>query len=188
MPLTAIDANTALIVIDMQKGIAGYPMLRPLGEVVDQINILADAFRRLHLPVVLVVAAGASPGRTEHSARSGAPLAPDATELLPELSRGPDDHLITKYARGAFSGTALEQYLKDKGVTQVIIVGVATSNGVESTARQAFEAGFNVTLAVDAMTDGNQEAHDHSIARIFPRLGETGTTRDVVKLLDETRG
>lgn len=168
MPLTTIDANTALIVIDMQKGIAGYPMLHPLGEIIGKINILSDAFRRNNLPVVLVVAAGSSPGRTEHSGRGSAPLAPDATELLPDLSHAPSDHLVTKYARSAFSGTGLEDYLKDKGVTQVVVVGIATSNGVESTARQAFEAGFNVTLAIDAMTDGNQQVHDHSIARIFP--------------------
>jgi aryl-alcohol dehydrogenase-like predicted oxidoreductase/nicotinamidase-related amidase len=181
MPITTIDANAAIIVIDMQKGIAGYPMLHPLSAVVAQINSLAEAFRRLDLPVVLVVAAGSSPGRTEHSARGSAPIAPDATELLPELSQGPDDHRIAKHARGAFSGTGLEQYLKDKGITQVVVVGIATSNGVESTARQAFEAGFNVTLAIDAMSDGTQEAHDHSITRIFPRLGETGTTEDIVK-------
>jgi nicotinamidase-related amidase len=56
--------------------------------------------------------------------------------------------------------------------------------GVESTARHAYELGFNVTLALDAMTDLSLEAHDNSIARIFPRLGETGSTRQIVDLLD----
>jgi nicotinamidase-related amidase len=72
-------------------------------------------------------------------------------------------------------------------VTQVVIAGIATSIGVESTARNAHEFGFNVTLAVDAMTDRNADAHANSITRIFPRLGETGTTREIIDLLADTR-
>jgi nicotinamidase-related amidase len=65
-----------------------------------------------------------------------------------------------------------------------VIAGVATSVGVESTARHAHEYGFHVTLAVDAMTDTNADAHHNSITRIFPRLGETGTTREIIELVD----
>lgn len=65
-----------------------------------------------------------------------------------------------------------------------MLTGVATSIGVESTARQAYELGYNVTLAVDAMTDLNADAHVNSIERLFPRLGEIGTTQDIVALLD----
>jgi nicotinamidase-related amidase len=68
----------------------------------------------------------------------------------------------------------------------VVIVGIATSFGVESTARHACELGFNVTLAVDAMTDMNADAHTNSITRIFPRLGETGTAQQIIDLLDST--
>jgi nicotinamidase-related amidase len=67
-----------------------------------------------------------------------------------------------------------------------VIAGVATSIGVESTARQAHEHGFNVTLAVDAMTDANPDAHTNSVTRIFPRLGETGTAQEIIDLLDRT--
>jgi nicotinamidase-related amidase len=90
---------------------------------------------------------------------------------------------VSKRTWGAFTGTGLDDYLKFAGVTQVVVCGVATSIGVESTARQAHELGFNVTLAVDAMTDLSAEAHANSLERIFPRLGETGTTRDVLDLL-----
>jgi nicotinamidase-related amidase len=84
---------------------------------------------------------------------------------------------------GAFTNTDLEARLKGLGVTQVVLAGVATSIGVESTARHAYELGFNVTLAIDAMTDLSLEAHDNSVARIFPRLGETGSTQEIVDLL-----
>jgi nicotinamidase-related amidase len=86
---------------------------------------------------------------------------------------------------GAFTNTDLEEYLKKQGVTQVVIAGIATSFGVESTARHAHELGFNVTLAVDAMTDMNADAHTNSITRIFPRLGETGTAQQIIDLLDD---
>lgn len=64
------------------------------------------------------------------------------------------------------------------------MAGVATGTGVESTARQAYEQGFNVTLAIDAMTDARPEAHEYSIKHVFPRLGETGTTQEIIDLLD----
>ena len=72
-----------------------------------------------------------------------------------------------------------------RGVTQVVLTGVATSAGVESTARSAYDLGYNVTLVVDAMTDRDADAHRHSVEKIFPRLGETATTDDVLKLLRE---
>jgi len=75
--------------------------------------------------------------------------------------------------------------MKKLGVTQVVIAGIATSIGVESTARYAYELGFNVTLAIDAMTDMNLDAHTNSVTRIFPRLGETGTTQEIIDLLDK---
>ena len=187
MPLTQIDPKTALVVIDMQRGIAAYPTVHPLSDVTRQVNVLIDAFHRHDLPVVLVVAAGGSPGRTEHPSRGNVALPPEATDLLPDLHHEPQDHRVTKKARGAFSNTGLEEHLKSAGVTQVVVVGVSTSNGVESTARQAYEAGFNVTLAVDAMTDGAPDSHEHSLKRIFPRLGETGSTEELVALLDRSR-
>jgi nicotinamidase-related amidase len=64
-----------------------------------------------------------------------------------------------------------------------VIVGIATSNGVEVTARQAYELGFNVTLVTDAMTDRQADAHAWSVTRVFPRIGETGTTQEILDLL-----
>ena len=183
MPITTLDPWTALIVIDLQKGIAGYPTVHPLDDVVEKTNSLSTAFRNAGLPVVLVVAAGGSPGRTDQPRRGHDNPPPEALELVPNLLTEPGDIRIQKHARGAFSNTGLEARLRRLGVTQVVVVGVATSNGVESTARQAYEAGFNVTLPVDAMTDIAAENHEHSVSRVFPRLAETGTTQDVLSQL-----
>ena len=103
--------------------------------------------------------------------------------MIPELNKQPGDIVVTKQTWGAFPTTDLESQLKAKGVTQVVVAGVATGTGVEATARQAYEQGFNVTLAVDAMTDTRPEAHAYSLSHVFPRLGETGTTREIIDLL-----
>ena len=131
---------------------------------------------------VVLVTGGAS-GRTERS-HSLEGLPADWADLVPELNAQASDLRVTKRTWGAFTNTDLEARLKALGVTQLVLAGVATSIGVESTARHAYELGFNVTLALDAMTDMSLEAHDNSVARIFPRLGETGSTREIVDLLD----
>lgn len=182
MATTSLDPKTALIVIDLQKGIVSRPGIDRAGEVVERAATLAGAFRRHGLPVVLVNVVDRPPGRTEQSFGGGA-FPPGFADLIPQLNQQPQDHLISKRTPGAFTHTDLESYLKQAGVTQLVIVGISTSIGVESTARQAYELGFNVTLAVDAMTDLNAETHANSVTHIFPRLGETGTTQNVIDLL-----
>jgi len=181
--VTMIDPKIALIVIDLQEGIVSLPTVHPVAEVVARAGALANAFRRHRLPVVLVNVDASAPGRTEQTRRT-AEFPAGWTDLVPELNRQPQDHLVTKRSWGAFTNTGLEAHLKAHGVTQVVIAGVSTSAGVESTAREAYALGFNVVLAVDAMTDMNLDAHGNSVARIFPRLGETGTTREIVDLLE----
>jgi nicotinamidase-related amidase len=184
MPLTQIDSAAALIVIDLQKGLAGFPMAHPMSKIVDRSARLARAFRDCGLPVVLVNVAGRAPGRTE----AGVPklsLPPDWTELIPELKQQAGDYLVTKQRVGAFIGTSLDDILRRRGVTQVFLAGVATSMGVESTGRSAYDLGYNVVFVVDAMTDRDTEVHGHSVEKMFPRLGETATTDGVLKFLDE---
>jgi nicotinamidase-related amidase len=185
MALTTLDPITALVVVDLQSGIVSLPLIHPIADVVARACALAAAFRRRGLPVVLVNVDGGAPGRTERP-RPGGPFPDGWTDFIPELDRQPGDIVVTKRTWGAFASTDIERQLKVRGVTQVVIVGVATGTGVESTARQAYEAGFNVTLATDAMTDARPDAHDYSIARVFPRLGETGSTQSVIDLLERT--
>ncbi|WP_024510588.1 isochorismatase family protein [Bradyrhizobium sp. ARR65] len=182
MAISTLDPNTALLVIDLQKGIAALPTAHPMQDVINNAATLLDAFRGRDLPVVLVNVDARAPGRTERSfSTDGFPA--DWTDLVPELKQQPGDHAVTKRTWGAFTNTDLERYLRQRGVTQVVVAGVATSAGVESTARHAHELGFNVALAVDAMTDMDSEAHLNSVTRVFPRIGETGTTRELIDRL-----
>ncbi|MDE1916791.1 MAG: isochorismatase family protein [Sphingomonadales bacterium] len=183
MAVTQLDPRTALVVVDLQKGIAALPCAHPMDGVVAKAATLVRAFRRHDLPVVLVNVTGVAPGRAEHS-MSGFVFPPDFADLLPELERQPTDILVTKRTWGAFTGTDLEARLRALGVTQLVLCGVATSVGVESTARFAHELGFNLTFATDAMTDMSVEAHDNSLTRLFPRMGERGTTAHIIALLE----
>lgn len=180
MPLTKLDSTAALIVIDLQKGILSMPTVHPASEIVDRAAQLARAFRERGLPVVLVNVSGRAPGRTD----AGTPkfsFPPDWTELVPELDPQSTDYFVTKQRVGAFIGTGLDDYLRQRGVTQVFLAGISTSAGVESSGRSAFDYGYNVVFVVDAMTDRDADAHRRSVEKIFPRLGETDTTDNVLK-------
>lgn len=195
MALTTLDPSTALVVIDLQGGIVGAPTQPYSGpEVVARTVELADAFRAAGLPVVLVRVsfaedgADAVPGRTEQQ-RAGGGTRPEGWDVIvDDLAGHPADIRITKRNWGAFHGTDLDVQLRRRGVTQIVLTGIATSIGVESTARAAHEHGYHVTLATDAMSDLDTVAHTHSIERIFPRLGETGTSAEVLELLAKTHG
>ncbi|MFE6689201.1 isochorismatase family protein [Streptomyces sp. NPDC057743] len=182
MPATTLDATTALVLIDLQKGITALPTIHPAAEIVARGAQLAAAFRAHGLPVVLVNVTGGAPGRTEAGGRGGTPPA-DWAELVPELGAQPGDLRVTKRRWGAFHDTDLDAELRRRGVTQVVFAGIATSIGVESSARAAHEHGYHVTVAVDAVTDLDADAHHNSVRRIFPRLGETDTTEALIGLL-----
>jgi nicotinamidase-related amidase/MFS family permease len=186
MPLTTIDTNAALIVIDLQKGVVETPTVHPVGQIVGRAATLAEAFRQHGLPVVLVKVTGRAPGRTDRSGSPGIIDSPDWTDLVGEIGPGPGDHLVTKQRRSAFHDTGLDAHLRGLGVTQVVLTGISTTSGVESTARSAYDHGYHVVLATDAMTDVDPDAHANSIERIFPKLGETATTAEILDMLAKT--
>jgi nicotinamidase-related amidase len=183
MPLSQLDQHPALIVIDLQKGIVRFPLAHPSHEISGKAALLAKAFRARGFPVVLVNVAGGAPGRTDVSHHFDPPA--DWADLIPELDQQPGDHTVTKTRWGAFHNTDLDAHLKSLNVSQVFICGIATSIGVESTARHAHEHGYHVVLVMDAMTDMDSVAHQHSIDKVFPRLGESTTTNDLLSLLKE---
>lgn len=183
MPLTKLDTIPALVVIDLQKGIVGMATVPPANEIIGRVVHLARVFRDRGLPVVLVNVTGVAPGRTDAGPRNLSSLPADWTELVPELERHADDYLISKRRAGAFIGTSLDEDLRKRGVTQVFVTGIATSLGVESTVRSAYDHGYNVVVVTDAVADRDAEANRHCIEKLFPRLSETDTTENVLKLL-----
>ncbi|MFI5061936.1 MAG: cysteine hydrolase family protein [Actinomycetales bacterium] len=194
MPVTELDAEIALIVVDLQRGTLRNPTVHPAEAIVANANRLIAAFRAQGLPVVLANVDGMPAGRTEvgggrrEAAGGGAAGGSSAwpaefAEFAPDLDWDSTDITVTRRAWSAFAGTRLHETLSAIGVTQVVIAGVATSFGIESTARQAYDLGYDVVVVTDAVTDLRAEAHDNSVTRIFPMLGQTGHAADIVDLL-----
>ena len=179
MPLTQLDKTAALLLIDLQKGIVNRPTAHPAAEIVARAARLARAFRDRELPVILVNVAGRPAGRNDAGPMK-MEFPPDWTDLVPELEPQATDHRLTKHSLGAFATTGLQELLQKLGVTQVFIAGISTSIGVESTARYAYDLGYNMVFVSDAMTDTSPEAHRNSLEKIFPRLGEIDTSGNVL--------
>jgi len=181
MPLD-IDPRPALIVIDLQAGTLSNPTVHPAADIVANSVELLDAFREKGLPVVLASVVGSPAGRNNYG--GGAREYPtEFSALAPELNQQPTDLIVTRNTWSAFAGTDLSLTLAELGVTQVILVGVATSFGVESTARSAYDLGYNVVIATDAITDLRAESHEGSLARVFPVLAQTATVEEITAAL-----
>jgi nicotinamidase-related amidase len=146
---------------------------------------LASAFRAARLPVVLTRADLNNPpqGRTAVSGRERPPIPDAAPALVPELDPGIDDIVLDRRGWSAFADTGLDGILHDLAVTQVVLVGLATSYGVESTARQAYDLGYSVVVVTDAINNPDAAGHAHSLTRVLPALAQLCTTDELMALL-----
>jgi nicotinamidase-related amidase len=181
--------TTALVLIDLQKGIAAFAGgPHTSAEVNGRAGRLAARFRELGAPVALVRVGWLADGRDMlHPVTDEAPrqmtLPDNWMEYADELNVAEGDIHIVKRQWGAFYGTELELQLRRRGITQIVLGGVSTNIGVESTARQAFELGFNQVLVEDAMSSGSAEHHRFAVENIFPRLGRVRSTEQVLAAL-----
>ncbi len=190
MPDLSLETKTtALILIDLQKGIAGRSTApHTASEVIANSVRIADRSRAAGTTVILVRVAFAADGSdrlrtpTDEAFPAGTP-APDWSEIVPELGPKTGDLIVTKRQWGAFYGTDLELHLRRRGIKTIVIGGISTNFGVESTARDAWERNFAMVFVEDAMAAMSAEAHAFAIANIFPRLGLVRSTSDVLKAL-----
>ena len=189
MTLALDPATAALIVIDLQRGIVarqGAP--HTPAEVVERCARLAEAFRSEKALVVLVHVAFSDDDRDRlrpeaDSAAPSGPMPAEWSEIVPEIGPRPGDLVITKRQWGAFYGTALELQLRRRGIRTLVFGGIATNFGVESTARDAYERGFEQLFVEDAMTGLTANAHEFAVTTIFPRMGRVRRTDEVLASL-----
>ena len=199
--ITTIDKQTALVLIDLQKGIVRMDTFHPVKDILLKASMLVDIFRAANLPIVIVhvnpIGAAWTKTRVEVSAlpqnlfmytiaRMAMPVM-GFTDIVPEIKIQPEDILIEKKSWNAFFQTPLNKELKKREVTQLVFAGISTSIGVEGTARAASELGYNLIFAIDAMTDKVKEAHDNSIHNIFPRIGELSNVMEITRKLSLSR-
>lgn len=198
--ITQLDNNTALILIDLQKGILKFDAQpHSLKTVIENSALLIESFRTKKLPIVIVnvnpVGAKWTKARVEEPALSQNKIKQSLvkvaiqfthqTEIVPEIKTLPTDIFVTKHTWGAFFETGLHDALQKRKVTGIVLAGVSTSIGVEGTARQASELGYNLSIVTDATSDRNEAAHNNSFRFIFPRIAETGSTKDIITKLSE---
>jgi len=182
----AIDKNkTALVVIDLQKGVTASPTKPyPAQDVIKNAQKLVIAFRRNRMPVFLVhVDMSKETGLkviSDESFPRSSPMPPEWSEFVPEIAPTPSDIVITKRQWGAFYGTDLELQLRRRGIDTIVLCGISTDAGVESTARFAYEYGFQQIFAEDAMTSRSDEQHYAAVTFIFKRMGRVRKTDEVL--------
>ena len=170
--------KTALVVIDLQEGIlpfAGGP--HRADEVVARAARLADKCRQQGSPVIMVRVGWSSDF-------AGAHTLPENWWTYPAtLGKQESDIEVTKRQWGAFYGTDLELQLRRRGIDTIILCGISTNIGVESTARNAWELGFNLVIAEDACSAASAEQHQGSMTHIFPRIGRVRSTEEILTAL-----
>ena len=179
--------KTALVLIDLQNAIVGMnPVPHTAAQVVENSKKLADAFRGQGAPVVYVRVDLNDfmnlPVDQPHN-RGDKPLPAAASEIAPSAGFQHGDILVTKRHWGAFAGTDLEQQLKSRGIDTVVLTGISTNAGVESTARQGTGLGFAFVLVEDACSSQNAEHHRFAFEHIFPRLTRVRSTDEVLAAL-----
>jgi len=185
--ITALDKNTALVLIDFQNMVVETPVAHSVDDVLNNANKLIAAFRNKNLPVVIVNVKPKDAAWLKSRKDVKMPAFPNDENLYKitnKLHTDSSDIFITKHTWNAFFETALHELLQKNAVTGIVLTGISTSIGVEGTARAASELGYNISFAVDAMTDRQKEAHERSIQFIFPRMGETGSTADIAAMLE----
>jgi nicotinamidase-related amidase len=184
--LTIVPEKTALVIIDLQKGItamAGKP--NDCTTVIKNSAALAEAFRAAGSFVVLVNVNFFDGKDVLQPAVDAAPPAvsrpDDWAEIVADLNQQPSDYLITKRQWGAFYGTDLDLQLRRRGIDTIVLCGISTSIGVDTTAREAFQHNYNQIFAVDAMTAFSVEEHEYTCNVIFPRIGRVRTTEEIIR-------
>ena len=183
----SLDPNTtALVLIDLQKGIVGRPLEPYSGaNVLKTSSELAERFRQAGAPVILIKVGWSPDFKDVLRQPVDQPSAPppggfpaDFMELADGLEK-PGDICITKRQWGAFHGTELDLQLRRRGIQTIALGGIATNIGVESTARQAWEHGYSLIIAEDAMSSISTEMHKFAVENIFPRISRIQKASDI---------
>src|ERR1700677_1999220 len=178
--------TTALVLIDLQKGIMGHELKPyPADRVAKASSTLADTFRKAGAPVVLVNVGFAKDFKDALRQPVDQPFAAppggfpeNFSELIDGLAK-PGDILITKRQWGAFHGTELDLQLRRRGIHTIVLAGVSTHIGVESTARQAWELAYSLIIAEDATSSSSAEMHEFAFSKIFPRISRIVKSADL---------
>lgn len=182
--------KSALVLIDLQNGIASRERSTSpytSEEVIQNASRLVKAFSDKGAFIVLVRVStidGKDMVRPKTDSKATGMKYPKGWDnLVPEIADTKNAHIITKRQWGAFYGTDLDLQLRRRGIDTIILGGISTNIGVDTTAREAYQHGYNQFFVEDAMTAVTKEEHDYVCKYIFPRIGKIRTTKEIISLL-----
>ena len=188
MSLSLDPQTTALVLIDLQNGILSRP-LTPHGapQIITHTAALARRFAMTGGTLALVHVAFSDGYADQPHQDVDAPmqLPPDGLPkawscFVPEIGALDADITIVKRQWGAFHGTELDLQLRRRGITTIVLAGVATNFGVESTAREAWQHHYRVIVAEDSCSSLAEGMHAFSIEKILPRIARIRSTASVL--------
>lgn len=180
--------KSALVLIDLQNGIASRELSPHTSEeVIKNASKLVKAFSEKGAFIVLVRVStidGKDMVKPKTDLKAAGMKYPEGWDnLVPEIADTKNAHIITKKQWGAFYGTDLDLQLRRRGIDTIILGGVSTNIGVDTTAREAYQHGYNQIFAEDAMSAITKEEHDYVCKYIFPRIGKIRTTKEIISSL-----
>ncbi|NVN04757.1 hydrolase [Asaia spathodeae] len=184
--MLALDPKTtALVLIDLQKGILSMPVTpHSSKDVLEKGTVLAQRARAAGVKVVLVHVgfaadfANAPPQNVDAPLSSAAPLPADWSDFALGLQQE-GDLVVLKHQWGAFTGTDLDLQLRRRGIKTIILAGIATNFGVESTLRHGWELGYDLVVPEDGCTSLDKDLHEMAFTRVFPRLCRVTRTDEI---------
>lgn len=181
--------RSALLILDVQRYFSdpgSHAHIPSLPPVIDRIGELESAFVAAGLPVILTrhintdEDAGLLGKWWKDLIRPGTGRA----EIVPGLGQEAAV-VVDKTQYDAFHGTDLEDILRDRGVTQVVITGVLTHLCCETTARSAFVRGFTVFMPVDGTATYDEDFHFGSLLNLAHGFAVPVLSRDLLEVLEE---
>ncbi|MGJ0389222.1 isochorismatase family protein [Microbacterium sp. CGR1] len=182
MPKIELPSTTALVVVDVQAGTLPNARAVSAEDLVSHVGSLVEAFRDSDRLVAFVVSTGTAVGATEYG--PGGRVWPEGfAELAPGIANREGESVHPRAGWSAFAGTSLLEELTARQITDVVVAGLATTFGVESTARAAADLGLSVVVVSDAVSDPDPSGHERSLTRVFPALGRVRTTSEVLAAL-----
>lgn len=178
--------KTALVLIDLQKGILEMPTAPHSSDaVLSNAKKLIDLFRKEN-GFVVFVRVKFHDGKdvlTPNAMRrlQGKKITREFADFADELTVSADDFVVNKRGFSAFFGTDLDLQLRRRGIDTIVLGGVSTHAGVDTTARDAYQLGYDQYFLTDMMFAQTEELHNFPIEHLFPIMGHTMTTEEFLK-------